>query len=63
MNDNAPDADRHRKPDMKTHRVVSKTIRAVTALIVFGIPLVAGTAVVVGYGAYEAYKKLKRPRR
>ena len=35
-------------------------IRAATTVIVFGIPLIAGAAAVLGYGAYRAFKKLKR---
>ena len=36
----------------------SKIIRATTAIIVFGIPLVTGTATLVGYGLYRAYKRI-----
>jgi hypothetical protein len=35
-------------------------IRAVSTIIVFGIPLIAGTTVILGYGAYKAFQKLKR---
>ncbi len=35
-------------------------VRAATAVVVFGIPLIAGAAAVLGYGAYKAFKKLKR---
>ena len=39
---------------------VTTAIRAATAIIVFGIPLVVGTATVVGCGVYKAYKRLTR---
>ena len=39
---------------------ILKAIRAASAVIVFGIPLVAGTAVMLGYGAAKIYKKIKR---
>lgn len=35
-------------------------IRAASTLIVFGIPLIVGTAAILGYGAYKTYEKLKR---
>jgi len=35
-------------------------IRAASTIIVFGIPLMAGAAAVLGYGAYKVFKKLKR---
>jgi hypothetical protein len=34
----------------------AKTIRAVTAIAIFGIPVVVGTATVLGYGVHKAYK-------
>ena len=37
---------------------VTKAIRAVTAIVVFGIPLVTGTVTLLGYGIYEAYKRV-----
>ena len=33
--------------------------RAATAIVVFGIPLVVGTATVLGYGAYSLYKRIR----
>jgi hypothetical protein len=33
--------------------------RAVSAIIVFGMPLIAGTTAVIGYGIYKIYKRLK----
>ena len=37
---------------------VTKAIRSVTAIVVFGIPLVTGTVTLLGYGIYEAYKRM-----
>lgn len=34
-------------------------VRAATTVIVFGVPLIVGTAAILGYGAYKAYEKLK----
>jgi hypothetical protein len=36
----------------------TKAIRAVTAIVVFGVPLVAGTAALLGYGVYKTFKRL-----
>ena len=36
----------------------TKAIRALTAIVVFGIPLVTGTVTLLGYGIYEAYKRV-----
>ncbi len=36
----------------------AKAIRAITAIVVFGIPLVTGTATLLGYGVYKAYKRI-----
>jgi hypothetical protein len=36
----------------------AKIVRATTAIIVFGIPLITGTATLVGYGLYKAYKRI-----
>ena len=38
----------------------AKAIRAITAIVVFGIPLVTGTATLFGYGVYKAYKRITR---
>jgi len=35
----------------------TKAIRAVTTIVVFGVPLVAGTAALLGYGVYKTYKR------
>ncbi|MCX5814259.1 MAG: hypothetical protein NT178_17205 [Proteobacteria bacterium] len=43
----------------KSDKVI-KAIRAASAIIVFGIPLITGTALMIGYGAYNIYKKIKR---
>ena len=37
---------------------LAKAFRAITAIVVFGIPLVTGTAAVLGYGVYKAYKRM-----
>jgi hypothetical protein len=37
---------------------VAKAFRAITAVVVFAIPLVAGAATVLGYGAYKAYRRI-----
>jgi hypothetical protein len=36
----------------------TKAIRAITAIVVFGVPLVTGTATLLGYGIYKAYKRI-----
>jgi hypothetical protein len=36
----------------------TKAIRAITAIVVFGVPLVTGTATLLGYGVYKAYKRM-----
>jgi len=36
----------------------AKAIRAITAVVVFGVPLVTGTATLLGYGVYKAYKRM-----
>jgi hypothetical protein len=35
-------------------------VRAASTVIIFGVPLIVGTAAILGYGAYKAYEKLKR---
>ena len=35
---------------------VTKTIRAMTAITFFGIPVVIGTATIIGYGIHKVYK-------
>jgi hypothetical protein len=37
-----------------------KAIRAITAIVVFGVPLVTGTATLLGYGVHKAYKRMTR---
>ncbi|HVN25297.1 MAG TPA: hypothetical protein VMT71_15090 [Syntrophorhabdales bacterium] len=39
---------------------VAKAFRAVNAIVVFGIPLLAGTAALLGYGVHKAYKRMTR---
>jgi hypothetical protein len=36
----------------------AKAIRAITAIVVFGVPLVTGTATLLAYGVYKAYKRI-----
>ena len=36
----------------------AKAFRAITAVVVFGIPLVAGTAALLSYGVHKAYKRI-----
>ena len=36
----------------------AKAFRAITAIVVFGVPLVTGTATLLGYGIYKAYKRI-----
>lgn len=38
--------------------IAAKAFRAATAIGVFGVPLVAGVATVLGYGLYKAYKRI-----
>ncbi|HBA54939.1 MAG TPA: hypothetical protein DCZ04_10950 [Syntrophorhabdus aromaticivorans] len=51
------------RPPGKTPGRIStaeKVFRAATALVVFGIPLVAGTAALLGYGVSKAYRRITR---
>ncbi len=41
-----------------TIATAAKAFRAITAIVVFGIPLVTGTATLLGYGVYKAYKRI-----
>jgi hypothetical protein len=36
----------------------AKVIRAAAAIVFFGVPLVTGTAALLGYGAFKAYKRI-----
>lgn len=36
----------------------AKAFRAITAIVVFGVPLVAGTAALLSYGIHKAYKRI-----
>lgn len=40
--------------------IAAKSFRAATAIVVFGIPLVAGTAALIAYGIRSAAKSLRR---
>ncbi len=46
--------------ERRTHKIeaAGKAFRALTAIVVFGIPLVTGTATLVGYGIYRAYRRM-----
>jgi len=50
------------KPELnkKSNKIMPTAIKVLSAAIVFGIPLVPGTVVIAGYGAYRMYKRLKR---
>jgi len=47
--------------DRESGRVspAAKAFRAVTAVVVFGIPLVTGTAAILSYVVRTAYKRMK----
>ncbi|MBA4391066.1 MAG: hypothetical protein C0399_09020 [Syntrophus sp. (in: bacteria)] len=59
-------SDRHRSGEPvnrqgkgpKKITVAAKAIRAITAIVVFGVPLAAGAATLIGYGVYKAYKNI-----
>lgn len=36
----------------------AKVIRATFAIVVFGVPLITGTAALLGYGVHKAYERL-----
>jgi hypothetical protein len=36
----------------------AKVLRAITAVVVFGIPMVTGAAALLGYGVHKAYKRI-----
>jgi hypothetical protein len=58
--DNRGSAERasgQRKGSKKVATAV-KAVRAITAIVVFGVPLITGTATLLGYGVYNAYKRL-----
>jgi len=46
----------NQKPD----KIMPTPIKVLSAAIAFGMPLVPGIIVIAAYGAYKAYKKLKR---
>ena len=48
-------ADRQKKGPKKIP-TAAKAIRAATAIAFFGIPVVVGTATLLGYGVHKAYK-------
>lgn len=51
---------RYREPASRQGRITTaeKVFRAMTAVVVFGIPLVTGAAVLLGYGVHKAYKRI-----
>ena len=58
--------DRHRSGEpangqgkgSKKIATATKAIRAITAIVVFGVPLVTGTATLLGYGIHKAYRRM-----
>jgi hypothetical protein len=36
----------------------AKLFRAATAVVIFGVPLITGTAALLGYGIHKAYERL-----
>ena len=44
----------------KSDEIIPTAVKAITTIIIFGVPLIAGTLVMASYGVYRAYKKLKR---
>jgi hypothetical protein len=36
----------------------TKVVRAITAIVVFGIPVVTGTAILLGYGVHKLYERV-----
>ncbi|OPX93291.1 MAG: hypothetical protein A4E62_00817 [Syntrophorhabdus sp. PtaU1.Bin002] len=51
-----------RTPGKTSGRIstAEKVFRAATAILVFGVPLVAGTAALLGYGVSKAYRRITR---
>jgi hypothetical protein len=49
----------HKSKGSNTCSTLVKVVRAVSATVIFGIPLTVGTAAVLGYGGYRAYKAIK----
>ncbi len=41
-----------------TITAAAKAFRAITAIVIFGIPLVAGTSALIGYGVHRAFKRI-----
>ena len=46
----------------KSDKIMPAAIKVLSAVIIFGIPLVPGAVVIAGYGAYKAYKKVTSKR-
>jgi hypothetical protein len=36
----------------------TKAVRAITAIVVFGIPVVTGAAILLGYGVHKLYERM-----
>jgi hypothetical protein len=36
----------------------AKVVRAITSIVVFGVPLIAGTTALLGYGIHKAYRRM-----
>ena len=36
----------------------TKAIRAITAIVFFAVPVVTGTAVLIGYGVHKLYQRI-----
>ena len=41
----------------------AKVFRVMTAVVVFGIPLITGAAALIGYGAHHVYTRISGKRR
>ncbi|OPY71986.1 MAG: hypothetical protein A4E63_01365 [Syntrophorhabdus sp. PtaU1.Bin050] len=54
--------DSARAPGKTSGRIstAEKVFRAATAILVFGVPLIAGTAALLGYGVSKAYRRITR---
>jgi len=46
----------------KSDKIMPTAIKVLSAIIIFGMPLVPGAVVIAGYGAYKAYKKVTSKR-
>ena len=61
-------SDEHQHKDLNTHPgkksntgfTTTTIFRTLSSAVIFGIPLVVGTATVLWYGMYKAYKAIRR---